>query len=114
MPRGKPKGLPKSGGRKAGTPNKIKASADELMNDFGFDPLKGMMSIAADLDVDIAIRARMFSELSQYVYAKRRAIEHSGPGGGPIHHAVDPLEAITSELSRLAERNRQAEGSPKT
>jgi len=49
----RPKGQPKLGGRKKGTPNKLSATARALMDQFGFDPLKGMMAIAADPANDI-------------------------------------------------------------
>ena len=71
----RPKGIPKTGGRKPGTPNRINASAIALMDQFGFDPLKGMMVIAVDKEVELAIRARMFSELAKYAYSQRRAID---------------------------------------
>jgi hypothetical protein len=102
---GRPKGIPKTGGRKAGTPNKIRSRAAELMNEYGFDPLRGMMAIASDPKNDLAIRARMYAELAQYAYPKLRQVEHSGPGGGAIAVEVtDPYDAITRELARLAER----------
>jgi hypothetical protein len=102
---GRPKGIPKTGGRKAGTPNKIRSRASELMNEYGFDPLRSMIAIAADPANELAIRARMLAELAQYAYPKLRQVEHSGPGGGAIAvMAVDPLEEINRELARLAER----------
>jgi hypothetical protein len=102
---GRPKGIAKTGGRKAGTPNKINSSATALMNQFGFDPLKGMMAIAMDKQVDVAIRARMFSELAQYVYAKRRAIEVSGPLGGAIQHEfTSARELLAARIAGIADR----------
>jgi hypothetical protein len=102
---GRLKGSPKTGGRKAGTPNKIRGRAAELMNEYGFDPIRSMIAIAADPANEIAIRARMLSELAQYVYPKLRQVEHSGPGGGAIPlMAVNPLDEINRELARLAER----------
>ena len=95
---GRPKGIPKTGGRKAGTPNKLNATARALMEQFGFDPLKGMISIAIDADQEPAIRARMYAELAQYAYPKLRAMELTGAAGGPI--AVD----VTSEKESLAAR----------
>lgn len=107
MPR--PKGLPKTGGRKPGIRNKLSESARALMQEFGFDPLKGMMAIAADPKNDVGLRGRMYAELAQYAYPKLRAVEHSGPGGAAILHAIDPYEALERELARLHERERADE-----
>ncbi len=35
------------------------------------------------------LQAKMFSELAQYIYPKRKAIEVTGPGGNPV-----PVEVI--------------------
>ena len=86
----------------------------EKLQERGCDPIVGLIEIAENKNASLELRAHCHAKLSRFVYPELRSVEHSGPGGGPIHHAVDPLEAITSELSRLAERNRQAEGSPKT
>lgn len=107
MPR--PKGLPKTGGRKPGIRNKLSESARQLMQEFGFDPLKGMMAIAADPKNDMGLRGRMYSELAQYAYPKLRQVEHSGPGGAAIALAIDPYEAIERELARLHDRERADE-----
>jgi hypothetical protein len=45
------------------------------------DPIAGMARIAMDKKTPLDIRARMFSELAQYVAPKRKALEHSGDAG---------------------------------
>ena len=39
------------------------------------DPLQGMAKLAEDPDTPIEIRARMFAELAQYIYPKKKAVE---------------------------------------
>ncbi len=81
MPR--PKGLPKTGGRAKGTPNKRTQSVTEKLAALGCDPIEGLAHIAMNKkqklgvrkDVPIELRAQMNKELAQYVAAKRKAIE---------------------------------------
>jgi Fe2+ transport system protein FeoA len=106
MPGGRPKGYPKTGGKKKGSVNKISLAKEVAarLEELGCDPIAGLATIAGDPAVDHYVRVRCYSELAQYLYPKRRAIEHSGPGGGPIPISADPFDAITRELSRIAER----------
>ena len=71
---GKPKGMPKSGGRKPGVPNRRTQEVAELLKRLNCDPLKGMAQIAQDEAVDIAIRAKVFMELAEYLFSKPKAI----------------------------------------
>ena len=71
----------KTGGRTAGTPNKRTLDVIERLDEFGCDPIEGMAKIALDPQTPIELRARMFSDLAQYVAPKRRAVEHSPSDG---------------------------------
>lgn len=42
----------------------------------GCDPVQGMVSLAMDVGIEPGIRARMYSELIQYIYPKLRATDH--------------------------------------
>lgn len=75
---GRPKGLPKTGGRQKGVMNKVQADVRELMKKAGFNPIRRMIAIANDKTVDIAIRAQMTKELAKYYAPQLKAIEHSG------------------------------------
>jgi hypothetical protein len=68
----------KTGGRRRGTPNKLTQERDvrARLEALDCDPLEGMVRLAQDQTVDAAVRGRMFSELAQYCYAKRRSLEH--------------------------------------
>jgi hypothetical protein len=80
------KGEPKTpgSGRKAGTPNKRTQEVMERLDALGCDPLEGMARIAMDKSAALELRGRMYAELAQYVYPKRKAIAHSGEGGSPL------------------------------
>ncbi len=99
------------GGRKKGTPNK-RTLYLERMKERAFDPFEITMQIAAGeveetevvkdakgkpvaVKVPLSWRLRLDAakELMQYIAPKLRAIEHSGPDGGPI-----PVTRIVREI----------------
>ena len=89
---GRPVGQPKTGGRKKGTPNKATLAAAEKLEALGCDPLEGMARIAMDKKNSPELRGRMFSELAQYVYPKRRPVDISieQPTVTNVITALDP------------------------
>ncbi len=80
-PPGRPKGTPKTGGRAPGTPNKKTAEVRELLLSLKCDPVTGMARIAMNTTNPPELRGRMYSELAQYMWPKRKAIEVSGEAG---------------------------------
>ena len=80
----------KTGGRRKGTMNKLTKAVVERLAALGCDPVEGMAVIAMDTTNPVEVRAKMFSELAQYVAPKRRAVEHAldppGAVGGVIVH----------------------------
>jgi hypothetical protein len=85
--RGTPK--PPGSGRKKGTPNRITREAAERLEDLGCDPIEGMARLAGDTKNTPELRGRMYAELAQYVYPKRKAVEHSGAEGQPWRGPLD-------------------------
>ncbi len=74
----------KTGGRKKGPPNKRTQEVIDKLAALDCDPIAGMAKIALDEKNTPELRGRMFSELSQYIAPKRKAIEHSGESGEPV------------------------------
>jgi hypothetical protein len=74
----------KTGGRVAGTPNRKTEEAAELLESLGCNPIEGMARIAMNEKHAPELRGRMYAELAQYVCPKRKAMELSGPGDGPL------------------------------
>jgi hypothetical protein len=72
---GRPSGLPKTGGRQKGTPNKATLTAAEKIEALGCDPLAGMAGLAMNEKNPPELRARLFIELAQYIYPKRKAVD---------------------------------------
>jgi len=69
---------PRTGGRKKGTPNKKTLEVQEKINALDYDPITTMVKISqqAMADENYALAGQMAKELAQYVYPKRKAIEH--------------------------------------
>jgi len=65
----------KSGGRVAGTPNRKTQEISELLESLGCYPIEGMARIAMDEKQTPELRGRMYAELAQYLYPKRKAVE---------------------------------------
>ena len=85
----------KTGGRKAGTPNRKTQEITELLEPLGHNPIEAMVQIATDPNASLELRGRMNAELAQYVYPKRKAVEVAGDREAPlvIHRVV--LERVS-------------------
>jgi excisionase family DNA binding protein len=68
----------------AGTPNRKAEDVAELLEGLGCNPIAGMAKLARDPKNRPELRGRMFAELAQYVYPKRKAAEVSGNKGNPL------------------------------
>lgn len=64
----------KTGGRTQGTPNRSTLEVADRLKELGCDPIAGMATIATDPSASLELRGRMYSELAQYVYPKRKAL----------------------------------------
>jgi hypothetical protein len=76
-------------GRPKGALNKRTVDVIDKLATLRCDPIEGMARIALDIKNAVELRARMYSELAQYVAPKRKAVEHSAGGG---------IEAILSRI----------------
>lgn len=120
MPKFRP-GTPKppNSGRKKGSGNRLNREAMARLEELGCDPLAGMAMIAADPSASKELRGKMYAELAQYIYPKRKAIECSGPGGGPIEttdvsSAKDRLAAHLNAIrARLGPMEELTHGGPR-
>lgn len=80
---GRPVGLPKSGGRAKGTPNRKTQEVANKLYELGCDPIEGMARIAMDNTQPTELRVRCYAELAVYMYPKRKAVEHTYPADDP-------------------------------
>ena len=69
----------KTGGRTKGTPNRKTLDVIEKLEALDCDPISAMARLAmkAEADGDIALAARLYSELSPYTAPKRKAVEQT-------------------------------------
>lgn len=98
------KGRAKTGGKKKGYINKLAATVREKLEELGCDPIEGMARIALDEKNAIEVRVKCQSELANYIYPKRKAVEHSGPGGSSIAIDVSGTQLLTSRIAGIAAR----------
>ena len=70
------------------------------------DPLMALAEMAFDTDIDLAIRQNSMRELCTYGYAKRKALEISGPNGDPLTVDVrlQLIGQITEAFEKLASK----------
>ena len=75
----------KTGGRVAGTLNKKSQDLQERLQALGVDPLEGLALIAKDVTAPLELRAKVQSDLMQYLYPKRRALDMSAANQQPVN-----------------------------
>lgn len=62
-------------GRPKGSPNKRSLDIGERLEALGVDPVAKLMEIAADPDATKGQKISIYTELLQYLYPKRKAVE---------------------------------------
>lgn len=91
--KGAPKGHPRYGGRTKGTLNKKTQDLHEICAKHNIDIFEAMVIDAVNHNPeDKKGYFDKLSEIAQYLYAKRKATEHSGEIGNP--YAEKPLEEL--------------------
>jgi hypothetical protein len=91
MPR--PKGLPKTGGRAIGTPNRKTLEVTAKLDGLGCDRILGLAEIAMSPETAPELRVRCYSELAGYVHAKRRAVEIASEDDHEIRVTIERIGA---------------------
>ena len=92
----RPKGLAKTGGRVRGTPNRKTELVAKTLAKLGCDPIEGLALIALDPETKPEVEVRCLSELAQYVYPKRKAVDIPSPEDSDMTVTV---EYITPQIS---------------
>lgn len=80
-------------GRKPGTANvKTREIANKALEE-GISPLEVMLSAMRKAydSADYKEAATYAKDAAPYVHPRLAAVEHAGPGGGPIQHSVEVL-----------------------
>lgn len=90
-PKGQPR--PEGAGRKKGTPNKKAVELMAICEEEGIDPFRALVRLSRDGDTELKFAA--LKEVCQYIYPKRKALEHSGEINNPY------MDMSAEELAEL-------------
>jgi hypothetical protein len=74
---GRPSGLPKTGGRQKGTPNRATSELKQKLAALGCDPAEELVKIAQNHKTPDESKIQIYSTLLPYVYPKRKPMEDS-------------------------------------
>ena len=111
MPGGRPKGLPKTGGRQKGTPNKLtaakRATLAELAQAHTDTALSALVEVAQS-GSDSARVAAAVAILDRGWGRPLQATELSGPDGGPVQ--IEQVERDADEFASRVLRLASARG----
>lgn len=75
----------------------------EKLRALGCDPIEGMAILAMDKTQKPELRGRMFAELAQYEFPKRKAIEHTGLIAADDTHSA--RESLRARIAGIAARS---------
>src|SRR5271157_5666474 len=93
----RPEGLPKTGGRERGTPNKRTLDLAQKLEALGCDPIAGLAEIALAPETAPELKVRCYAELAQYVHAKRKAIALESAASDDIRLIVEFVEPTPTD-----------------
>jgi hypothetical protein len=97
--RGRPVGLPKTGGRQKGiidlhvlkpgmTTRELRDHVAAICAARGFDPISTMCLIAKNRKADEKLRFKVAAEVAGYLYPRVKTVELTGADGGPMQMAL--------------------------
>ncbi len=86
--------MPAKRGRPKGGKNQPKRALIALLNERfpKYNAVLEMAAMANDQENDQAFRFKAHAEVAQYQESKRKAVEVTGEGGGPVVVALDKLD----------------------
>lgn len=91
----KPKGLPKTGGRKAGAPNKKPRRLAQVCNS-GVSPMEFLLGVMRNEMAEFKDRLEAAKTVANYVHPKLSSIEMGNKDGKPFQ-----IVATTSDVGLL-------------
>ena len=87
---GRPAGLPKTGGRKAGTPNRSSLVLREKLAELGCDPILELVNIAKGAQTEVSLRVQIYSSFMRHTYPSLKSMTVD-------ENEISPDEEITLE-----------------
>jgi hypothetical protein len=101
---GRPKGLPRTGGRKRGTPNRKSVIRAQAIAESGLTGLGYLQSVYRDTKAPQVARIDCAKAAAPYESSRLATIEHVGKEGAP---AIKIESLSDAQLERLVERLEQ-------
>lgn len=95
---GRPKGLPKTGGRKKGTPNKNSVLLGEALKTFAFDPVARLIKIYDTLTTDLQVRVCLAFIDHVYPKTKATALDEGGSDGPTEQEVAAAHRAVVAAI----------------
>jgi hypothetical protein len=86
MPR--PAGMPKTGGRKKGIPNKASTQRAQEIAASGLTPLDYLIAVMRNEGLDLHQRVDAAKAAAPYIHPKLASVEHKGDADNPIAFAI--------------------------
>ncbi len=101
---GRPKGTPKTGGRRKATPKKEIAGCGAEVAESPLTPLGYMLRVLRDPESTRDEKKWAAQQAVPYVHARLASMKAGGPGGGavPHDHKLDP--AVQEMIDRVVRR----------
>jgi hypothetical protein len=78
--RGRPPGLPKTGGRSRGTPNRSTAALQEKLATLGCDPVAELVGIAKNPGTEIGFKVSVYALLLRHTVPTPKSATRTGAG----------------------------------
>jgi len=100
MPR--PAGLPKTGGRKRGTPNKASAAREVEIRASGLTPLEYMLQVMRDEEAPTELRLDAAVRAAPFVHARLSSVAVENKDGQAFAISVEQRQRETQERERRA------------
>src|SRR6266550_4095187 len=102
MPR--PAGIPKTGGRREGTPNKATATREAEIRASGVTPLDFMLGVMRDNDKTVELRLEAAAKAAPYVHPRLSSVALGNKDGEPFQISVEDRQR---EIAERHERSRR-------
>jgi hypothetical protein len=98
---------PENAGRRKGQqPKKLTVLSRDVatrLEELGCDPIEGLVKIANNKKADFGTRAKCFADLANFVYAKRKSVEHTGLGD-TVNIYVGAAQSFTDRVAGIRAR----------
>lgn len=102
--RGRPPGLPKTGGRVLGTPNRSTAALQEKLAALGCDPMEELVKIARDPKTETATRVSILSLFMRHTSPIPKAVADSSQDLGIGDESAPTMEEVIKLAQYVLER----------